>query len=139
MITIQRPVQVKIILTEQSRKWLLEEYEQKMKQLQAELEQWVFEGKKLQAKARKRDQDAQKLVDERVAKEERIRKEKLEMLKFQMKQVQNLPAGSEIYHTTVESSVQIQVGDVWNDIMCGTEIILKDGVVHEIRQGGQGK
>jgi hypothetical protein len=137
MLTIHRPVKVKVILTDDSRQTLLSDYREQMKRITVELKQWQFEGKKLMAEARKKSGDAEKLVRERVAREERLRKEKLEMLEFQIRQVENLPAGSEIYHTTVESSIQIKVGDVWDEIMAGTEIILKDGVIHEIRQGGK--
>ncbi|NGQ93907.1 hypothetical protein G3578_01810 [Brevibacillus sp. SYP-B805] len=136
MLTIHRPVKVKVILTEASRETLLADYREQARRLALELKQWQFEGRKLLAEARKKSGDAEKLVRERVAREERLRKEKLEMLEFQIRQVENLPDGSEIYHTTVESSIQVKVGDVWDEIMTGTEIILKDGVIHEIRQGG---
>ncbi len=136
MITIHRPVQVKVILTEASRQALLAQYHQQVKQVQTELAQWQFQGKKLLSEAQKKTGEAYKLLAERVAREERVRKEKLEMLQFQIKQVENLPEGSEIYHTTVESSIQVKIGDVWDEIIGGTEIILKDGVVHDIRQGG---
>jgi len=102
-----------------------------------ELSQWQFEGKKLLADARKKATDVQNLAQEKVAREERSRKEKLELLEFQIRQVENLPEGSEIDYATVESSVQIKVGDAWDEIMAGTEIILKDGLIHEIRQGGK--
>ncbi|WP_019120469.1 YlqD family protein [Brevibacillus massiliensis] len=134
MLTITTPVQVKVILTEASRALLLAEYRRQVRQLQQELEQWQFQGKKLLSEAKKQS-DGSQLVRERVAREERVRKEKLELLQFQIKQVENLPEGSEIYHTTVESSIEIKVGERWDEIMEGTEIILKDGVIHEIRRG----
>lgn len=68
--------------------------------------------------------------------EERARREKLEILHFQLDQSQNVPLGSELHYTTVESTIAVQVGDAWNEIMNGTEIIVKDGIVHAIRQGG---
>lgn len=55
-------------------------------------------------------------------------------LQFQLQQAENLPAGSEIDYATVQSPVSIQVGDAWDEIMSGTEIMIKDGRVHEIRQ-----
>ncbi|UFJ42086.1 YlqD family protein [Brevibacillus humidisoli] len=137
MITIHRPVQVKVIITEASRKLLLSEYRQKEKQLLHEWDQWRFQSRKLLSEAQKKSGEAYKLALDRVDREERTRKEKVEMLQFQIKQVENLPEGCEIHYTTVESSVQVDVGDVWDEIMGATEIILKDGVIAEIRQGGQ--
>ncbi len=115
---------------------LLAEYQRQMKQLQDELELWQFQGKKLVSEAQKKSSDARAQVLDKIAREERIRKEKLEILQFQVKQVENLPLGSEILYTTVESSVQLSIGDIWQEVVGGTEIVLKDGVVHEIRQGG---
>lgn len=137
MITIHRPIQVRMIITETSRKLLLSEYRQREKELLNELEQWRFQSKKLLAEAQKKSGEAYRLAVERVNREERTRKEKLEVLRFQIKQTENLPEGQEIPYTTVESSVEVKVGDRWDEIMGATEIILKDGIITEIRQGGR--
>ncbi|WP_139492891.1 YlqD family protein [Brevibacillus dissolubilis] len=136
MITIHRPIQVKIILTETSRRILIAEYERQIRQLEQEQEQWQFQGKKLLVEAQKKSPEIARIASERIAKEERNRAEKLELLHFQLRQAESLPEGSEIHHSTVQSPVQIKTGDAWDEIMSGTEILLKDGVVFEIRQGG---
>lgn len=136
MITIQRQIPVKLILTEQSRERLRQEYETQIRQVQEELRQWEFYAKKLLHEAQGKTPAARKQAEERIAHEEKSRREKLELLHFQLDQSQQLPIGSELPYTTVQSSVQVQVGDKWNDIMTGTEIIVKDGIVHAIRQGG---
>jgi len=137
MITIHRPVQVKMILTENSRQVLLHEYQKQRHRLAQEWEQWQFQSKKLLIEARKKSAEAEQLVRERIAREERERQEKMAQLDFQIKQVESLPEGSEMLYTTVESSTVIKPGDRWDAIMNGTEIILKDGIIHEIRQGGR--
>lgn len=136
MLEILRSVQVKVIMTERSRVTLINNYKRRISQLHQELQEWQFQSKKLLTEAHKKSGDAVKLVKERIVREERLRKEKIEMLQFQLKQAENLPEGSESDYTTVQSSMTIQIGDVWDDIMTGTEIILKDGRVHEIRQKG---
>jgi thioesterase domain-containing protein len=133
MLTILRTVQVKMIMTEASRATLIAHYQRQIKLVQDELLQWQFQEKKLLADAQKKSMEAIKLAQDRIAKEERQRKERLETLQFQLKQAENLPEGSEIDYMTVQSPVQIKVGDVWDEKMAGTEIILKDGVVYEIR------
>lgn len=137
MLIIQRPIKVKVLLTEASREKLLQNYQEQMNQILKELKQWQFQGKKLLSDAQKKSNEAFQLAKERISREERNRKEKVEILQFQMKQVENLPEGSEIDYTTVESRIEIKEGDSWDDIMAGTEIILKDGIIHEIRQGGK--
>lgn len=135
MITIKRPIKVKMILTEQSRDKLIQEFEESLKRLNIEIEQLQFQGKKLLADAQKRGPEALKMVRERLQKEERSRKEKINEISFQMDQLRCLPLGTEIFHSTVESEAQISVGDCWDRVMKGTEIVLKDGIVYEIREG----
>ncbi|MBR8658336.1 MULTISPECIES: YlqD family protein [Brevibacillus] len=137
MLTILRTVQVKVIMTEASRAALVEQYRQQIRRRQEEWEQWQFQAKKLLADARKRSPEALEFVQERIAREERQRKEKLEQLQFQLRQAENLPEGSEIEYATVQSPVQIRVGDVWDEIMSGTEIMVKDGRICEIRQSAR--
>nr|WP_256379907.1 MULTISPECIES: YlqD family protein [unclassified Brevibacillus] len=132
-----RTVQVKVIMTEASRAALVEQYRQQIRRRQEEWEQWQFQAKKLLADARKRSPEALEFVQERIAREERQRKEKLEQLQFQLRQAENLPEGSEIEYATVQSPVQIRVGDVWDEIMSGTEIMVKDGRICEIRQSAR--
>ncbi|MET3288457.1 UNVERIFIED_CONTAM: hypothetical protein ABID98_001027 [Brevibacillus sp. OAP136] len=137
MITIQRQIPVKLILTEQSRERLRHEYEAQIRQVQEELRQWEFYSKRLLHEAQGKSQAARQQAEERIAREEKNRREKLERIQFQLEQSQQLPIGSELPYTTVQSSVQVQIGDNWNDIMTGTEIIVKNGIVHAIRQGGE--
>jgi len=132
---IRRPVQVKLILTEPTRNRFLGELEEQVKRLRMELEQLQFQGKKLLSDAQRRGPAAVEVVRERLAREERARRERIEALKAQAEQLRVLPEGSEVLYTTVESDVEIRVGDDWNALMQGAEIVLKDGVVVAIRDG----
>jgi hypothetical protein len=136
MLIIQRPVQVKVVMTESSRAALVARYQGQIKQLKDELAQWQFQAKKLVADAQKKSPESVRLVQERIAREERLRREKLESISFLLKQSEHVPEGSELDYATVQSPVQIRIGDAWDEIMSGTEIILKDGLVYEIRQQG---
>lgn len=133
MVTILRSVQVKIIMTEASRAALVEHYEKQIHMLQSEWEQWQFQAKLILADARKKSADTYALAQEKVAREEKQRKEKIDLLKLQLEQAASVPVGSELNFQTVQSPVTVQIGDVWDEIMAGTEIMIKDGRVHEIR------
>lgn len=134
MLTIFRSVQVKIIMTEASRAVLVEQYARQIRQHRDSWEQWQFQTKKILADAKKKSADTYALAQEKVAREEKQRKEKIEILQFQLRQAENLPEGSEMDYQTVQSPVTVQIGDVWDEIIAGTEILIKDGQVHEIRQ-----
>jgi len=134
MLTIFRSVQVKIIMTEASRAALVEQYAKQIREHREGWEQWQFQAKKILADAKRKSADTYALAQEKIAREEKQRKEKIEILQFQLKQAENLPEGSELEYQTVQSPVTVQIGDVWDEIMAGTEILIKDGQVHEIRQ-----
>lgn len=134
MLTIFRTVQVKLIITEASRAVLIDQYSQKLRIQRKEWEQWQFQSKKLLTEAKKKSADTYAMAQEKIAQEERRRKEKIDSLSFTLQQIESLPEGSEIAYQTVQSPVSIQEGDVWDEIMTGTEIMIKDGLVHEIRQ-----
>ncbi|WP_051541221.1 YlqD family protein [Caldalkalibacillus mannanilyticus] len=136
---IKRPVQVKVILTETSKNDLSLEYQERLSQLNLELEQLRFQSKKMIHDASKKSPDLQRLTLEKLRQEEKRKNEQIENLQFQIEQIDLLPIGTEILHSTIESEVEIKVGDVWEDLMKSSEIIIRDGIVHEIREGREEK
>ena len=56
---------------------------------------------------------------------------------MRLKEIGKWALDSEVTLGKMESLVTLQVGDQWNRVM-GVEIILKDGIVAEIREGGTG-
>jgi ribose 1,5-bisphosphokinase PhnN len=136
MITVKRQVKVKMILTEASRRQLEQEFNTLKNRYSLELEQLQFQAKKLLAEAQRRGHEALEVVQQRLIREENTRRDKMGQLDFQLEQLQNLPEGSEVLYTTVDSYVEIRPGDDWESLMNDTEIILEDGIVKEIRKGG---
>ncbi|CAM3397013.1 MULTISPECIES: YlqD family protein [Brevibacillus] len=137
MLTIYRPIQVKILMTEAARAILIDQYQRQIQQQKDEWQRWQFQAKKILADAKRKSAERYSLAQEKIAREERQRQEKLENLQYQLLRAEKLPIGSELEYQTVQSPVTIQIGDVWDEIMAGTEILLKDGRVHEIRKGTQ--
>lgn len=135
MIRIKIPVTVKLIVTDETRGRLLRQCEQSIRQLEVELEQLSFERRKLLHRAEKQGREAVQQAEERLQQEVSERQSKLENLKLQHEQIKQLKAGSEIVQSQVESEVTVEVGDNWEELMKEAEIVLKDGIVHEIRGG----
>jgi hypothetical protein len=132
---IIRPVQVKVILTEASKIELEKEYQDRLDQSKIELEQLRFQGKKVLHDASKKGSDQIRIMQEKLRSEEKKKNEQIEHTEFQIEQLQLLPIGTEILHSTIDSEVEINVGDIWEDLMKNDEIIIKDGIIHEIREG----
>lgn len=132
---IIQPVQVKVILTENTRQLMQQDYHKQRGQIALELEQLKFEGKKLLHQRDKLPaQEHQELI-QRIHKEEQKRKQQLEEILFQLEQLEKLADGTEINVKKVHRLVNLAVGDIWDDDLDEAAIVLKDGKVHEIREG----
>jgi Tfp pilus assembly protein PilP len=122
-------VTVKQILTEKSKHELLEKYFAGKLQMQKEYEQLQFELKKLE-KAKKYQPSALKKHFEKEL-EKRHDKEKL--YEFQIEQLHMLPLGSELKEKEVQALVEVNVGDNWDEVTGQRTIIIKNGIIEEIR------
>jgi Tfp pilus assembly protein PilP len=120
---------VKQILTERSKQRLLEKYLAGKLQMQKEYEQLQFELKKLE-KAKKYQPSALKTHFE---KELQKRHDKEKLYEFQIEQLHMLPLGSELKEKEVQALIEVNVGDDWEQVMRQHTIIIKDGLIEEIR------
>lgn len=132
-LKIKRPVTVKTVLTDKLRSNLESEYNQTIHQLQLELEQLRFQSKKLLQNASKKGPDALQAAQERLQKEETRRQDQIDKIHELKNQLQILPNGSEIVQAQAETEVEVKIGDAWDKMMNEAEIIVKDGIVVEIR------
>lgn len=123
-------VVVKQILTENSKQELFEKYQSKKLQLQKECDQLRFELKKLEKTKKFQPTSLIQHFD----KEIQARQEKIKLADFQIEQLHNLPIGSELKEREVQALVDINVGERWDDYLAGSTIIVKDGIVTEIRE-----
>ncbi|OCA85463.1 hypothetical protein A8F94_11265 [Bacillus sp. FJAT-27225] len=126
---ILQTVTVKQILTETSRRKLREQSLQKKLQLEKECAHLQFEKKKLE----KTGKYPPSVVKNQFEKEIRQREDKINELVFQLEQLDMLPLGSELKETEVQAVVEIQPGDTWGDGLHKHEIIIRDGIIDEIR------
>lgn len=122
-------VVVKQILTETSKQKLLEKYFAGKLQMQKEYQQLQFELKKLE----KTKKFQPSVLKQHFEKELRKREEKEKLFEFQIEQLHMLPLGSEIKEKEVQALVEVNVGDVWEERTKPSTIIIKDGIIAEIR------
>lgn len=137
MLNIRQPVSVKFILTEQTKQQILTEQRRQIEQLTAEMDQIEQQGKMALEQAMTQGGSAAQEVRQQIEQERNQRMEQREQLIQQIQQIQQLELGTELQNMTVETMVDVNVGDDWGSVLMGSEIIIKDGIVHEIRRGGQ--
>lgn len=136
MIKVKRPVLIKMILTEKVRTQLQEDYQNRIRRLETEMEQLHFQSKKLLQDAAKKGPEAHKVVYNRLQQEEKARKEKIKQFAELLSQLSVLPEGSEMVHSELETEVEVKVGDRWDKLIGKAEVIVSDGVIVEIRSEG---
>ena len=137
MLKVNVPVPIKLILTEQTKQGIIGEINGAIQQIQNELDQIDFQSRKAMQDAEKAgNQQAVAAIQGRVQQEVGVRMERREQMMQQLVQIQQSEIGVEIPGGQIDTSVEIRVGDVWEDVVQGTEIVLRDGVVAEIRRAG---
>ncbi|PLR77613.1 hypothetical protein CU633_09395 [Bacillus sp. V3-13] len=127
---ILQTVVVKQVLTDKSKTVLFEKYQASKNQFQKECDQLRFELKKLE-RSKKFQTDS---LNKHFEREIQLRQEKIKLLDFQMEQLHMLPLGCELKEKEVQAIVEIHEGDSWEDILHGKTILVKDGIVEEIRE-----
>ncbi|MFZ7946611.1 MULTISPECIES: YlqD family protein [Bacillaceae] len=126
---IIQTVVVKQLLTENSKQLLFNKYQSEKLQLQKECDQLQFEQKRLE----KTKNFSPGPLKQQFEKEIQMRKEKIKLIEFQVEQLHILPLGSELKEKEVQALVEVNVGDVWDERQGQRTIIIKDGIIEEIR------
>lgn len=132
-ITLIRPVLVKIQVTDQYKRAAAAELQEAIRRLETELAHLDFQEKRLAVELEKKNPAGAAQARKQLDQERRSRLETRQKLLGKLKDIGDLPPGSEVAYAKMESPVQVKVGDRWRDLL-GVEILLKDGIVAEIRQ-----
>lgn len=120
---------VKQVLTEKSKEQLLQKYEGNRLQLRKECDQLRFELKKLEKSKKFQTANLKKHFEKEIHK----RQEKIKLLEFQLEQLHMLPLGSELKEKEIQGIIEVNIGDSWEEVVTNKTIIIKDGIVAEIR------
>ncbi|MGM0919734.1 MAG: YlqD family protein [Bacillota bacterium] len=124
---IFQTVTVKQILTETSREQLLNHFMQTKQQLEREIDQLAFQLKKKEKT--NQTEEMRKQYQREISK----RMDKIKIADFQIQQIHTLPLGSEIKEKEMNAILEVHVGDRWDDLIKEKTIVIKDGIVVEIR------
>ncbi|MDR7483013.1 MAG: YlqD family protein [Armatimonadota bacterium] len=132
-ITLVRPVVVKAIVTESFKRQYLSELEDMIRRLDAVIGQ-------IDTQIRRAELERQITPQSRAIRQqlelERSRQEAARAeLSARVREAEALELHSEFSQGTVESLVEVNIGDNFFSRLARTEIVIKDGIVIEIREG----
>lgn len=131
-LTISRPVVIKAIVTESFKRLYVQDLEETIKRVEAFVQQ-------LDAQIRRADLERQVSPQSRAIRQqlelERARQEATRAeLAMRLREAQQLELNSEFTQGTVESVVDVTVGDNLLNKLGRAEIVIKDGIIMEIRE-----
>ncbi|MER3457099.1 MAG: hypothetical protein C4303_06600 [candidate division GAL15 bacterium] len=132
-ITLLRPVVVKAIVTENFKALYVRELEDALRRVEDLLAQ-------VEIQIRRMDLERQITPQTRAVRQqlelERQRHEALRAeLQERLQEARELELNTEFPHLTVDAQVEVQVGDNLFQKLARTEIVVKDGIVMEVRGG----
>ncbi|MBM3469475.1 MAG: hypothetical protein FJX73_01580 [Armatimonadetes bacterium] len=132
-ITVVRPVVVRAIVTEIFKKQYLSELEDTVRRLDAVITQ-------IDTQIRRSELERQVSPQSRAIRQqlevERSRQEAARMeLAARIKEAEALELQSEFSQGTLESMIDLNVGDNFFTRLARAEVVIKDGIVIEIREG----
>lgn len=133
-LTIKRPVVWKAIVTAKLKEQLTQEVNQAIRRLDMELQQLEFQAKRVLPDLERQNLKQAMDVRRQFEAEKRRRRDMRDRLRQQAEEVERLQLGEEIHRATLESYVEVGVGDDL-EAMLAVEVITRDGQVTEIRQG----
>ena len=131
-ITVSRPVVIKAVVTESFKRLYIQDLEEAMKRVDAIVLQ-------IDTQIRRAELERQLSAQSRAVRQqlelERARQEATKAeLSMRLREAQELALNSEFPQGTMESLVEVSVGDNLFDKIGRTELVVKDGIVLEIRE-----
>ncbi|WP_182199135.1 YlqD family protein [Paraliobacillus salinarum] len=130
---IMKQIKVKQVITEESRSLLTADFKKRFEQLEQEIQQLIFEQKKME---RKHPSHRQKIIS-KFQKEIDDRKEKQIIVQNQIETIHNLPSESEIVEREIEALVDVEVGMDWNKIVSEQVIVVRNNKIIRIDEAGE--
>ena len=131
-ITVNRPIVIKAIVTESFKRLYVQDLEDAIKRVEALVEQ-------IDTQIRRSELERQVTPQARAVRQqlelERSRQEATRAeLTMRLREAEQLALNSEFTQGTVEGTVEVDIGDNLFDRIGRTEIIVKDGIILEVRE-----
>jgi len=133
-IELKRVVMVKAIVTESFKENLVKELDRSVKNLDGQLAQMEAQSKTFLENLKKKGQTAQITTFKKQLEDEKARQAAAKSdLMMKIEQAKKLVLGTEFVQGPLEGPVDVAVGDNLYKKVGGAEIIVKDGIIQEIR------
>ena len=133
-LTLKRSVAVHVIVTDEFKEELKAELQQAAETAQQRIDQLEFQSRRFLADLQRNDMtqamNARRQIEAEKRRQDGIRRD----IEEQLEQADKLEVGSEYPRGVVEGFVEIKEGDNLLQKLAESQIVIKDGVVVEVRE-----
>lgn len=129
-----RKVLVRSVVNDKLKELLSSEIEGNLGNLEREYEKLQQQRQQYLGQCKERNVKPDYDIMKKIAIEEEKYKSSREQFNSRLNEVKSMEQGSEYVHGTVDSPVDVAIGDNWHQIMTGIEVLLEDGIVREVRE-----
>ena len=133
-LTVTRPVLIKAVVTESFKRLYVQDLEDAIKRADVILEQITTQIRRseLERQVSPQSRAIRQQLEVEHARQEAARSE----LQMRLREAESLQLNSEFTQGTVESLVEVNIGDNLFNKLGRAEILVKDGIILEIREEG---
>ncbi len=133
-LTVTRPVVIKAVVTESFKRLYVQDLEDAIKRAETILEQITTQIRRseLERQVSPQSRALRQQLEVEHARQEAARAE----LQMRLREAESLELNTEFTQGTVEGLVEVQVGDNLFNKLGRAEILVKDGIILEIREEG---
>jgi hypothetical protein len=133
-VIVKRPIQIIVITTETFKQDLLKEIQESVDAVQRHIEQMEFQGRRALADLQRTNLNQAMALRQQLEAEKRKYEDMKKELEQRREEVEKLELDEEYPRGTMESEVEIKVGDNLFEKLSQAQIIIKDGVVQDITE-----
>jgi hypothetical protein len=133
-LTVTRPVLIKAVVTESFKRLYVQDLEDAIKRAETILEQITTQIRRseLERQVSAQSRAIRQQLEVEHARQEAARAE----LQMRLREAESLQLNTEFTQGTVESLVEVSIGDNLFNKLGRAEILVKDGIILEIREEG---
>jgi predicted TIM-barrel fold metal-dependent hydrolase len=133
-LTVRRSIAVQAVVTEKLKEELKAELEEAAETTQRRIDQMDFQSRRFLADLQRTDLTQAMGARRQIEAEKRRQEAIVQDLRRQIEEAEKLELGSEFSRGSLEGTVDIEAGDDLFKKLSASQILIKDGIVVEVRE-----
>ncbi len=133
-VSIRRNILLRAVVTDRLKEEVSQEFQEAADQIAQRLEELDTAGRRYITDLQRTDLQRAMALRQQVEQEKQRQEQVRENLLQRKQEVEGWTAGEEVVRGTIEGNVEVSVGDNLAVLLGGTEMVVEDDVVKEIRE-----